>query len=133
MSLRPAGAARSRSTLRAPAAKANGSPSCTDARYIPDVDESGTVRGFYVLATDITELRDSYAQVRAWLSGSRSFERMKRRSIARSLHEGIAQDLFAAKLTLEHLKGSRTRWRARGWPILAMHRFVHAIGARARR
>ena len=98
--------------------KANGSPSCTDARYIPDVDESGTVRGFYVLATDITELRDSYAQVRALAQRLEVVREDERRSIARSLHEGIAQDLFAAKLTLEHLKARAPDGAARGWADL---------------
>jgi len=98
--------------------KANGSPSCTDARYIPDIDESGTVRGFYVLVTDITELRDSYAQVRALAQRLEVVREDERRSIARSLHEGIAQDLFAAKLTLEHLKAHASDGAAQGWADL---------------
>ena len=98
--------------------KADGSPSCTDVRYIPDLDESGTVRGFYVLATDITELRDSYAQVRALAQRLEVIREDERRSIARSLHEGIAQDLFAAKLTLEHLRAHAPDGAAQGWADL---------------
>jgi PAS domain S-box-containing protein len=98
--------------------KIDGSPSCTDARYIPDVDESGTVRGFYVLVTDITELRESYAQVRALAQRLEVVREDERRSIARSLHEGIAQDLFAAKLTLEHLKAHAPDGAVPGWTDL---------------
>jgi hypothetical protein len=63
----------------------DGSPSCTDARYIPDVGEGGTVRGFYALATDITELRDSYARSRALAQRLEVVREDERRRIARSL------------------------------------------------
>jgi diguanylate cyclase (GGDEF)-like protein/PAS domain S-box-containing protein len=36
---------------------ANGTPSTTEIRYLPDTDASGNTRGFYVLCTDITAMR----------------------------------------------------------------------------
>ncbi len=98
--------------------KIDGSLSCTDVRYVPDVEDSGVVRGFYVLSTDITELRESYAQVRALAQRLEVVREDERRSIARSLHEGIAQDLFAAKLTLEHLKARASEGDVQGWTDL---------------
>lgn len=42
--------------------KADGSAGYTLARYIPDV-ENGTVRGFYVLVSDVTELKNTQAEL----------------------------------------------------------------------
>ena len=39
--------------------KFDGTPAFTDARYLPDVNEEGKVRGFYVLETDVTALREA--------------------------------------------------------------------------
>lgn len=86
--------------------KPDGSIAYSEVRYIPDVDEGGAVRGFHVLATDITALRDSYARVRAFAQRLEMARDSERQSLARALHEGIAQDLFAAKLTLDHLKAN---------------------------
>lgn len=36
--------------------KADGTPTHTEGQYLPDRDETGAVRGFYVLVTDISEL-----------------------------------------------------------------------------
>jgi diguanylate cyclase (GGDEF)-like protein/PAS domain S-box-containing protein len=41
------------------ALSANGTASVADTRYIPDTDEWGAVRGFYVFAMDITPLRQA--------------------------------------------------------------------------
>ena len=37
----------------------DGTEGYLDTRYLPDIDDAGVVRGFYVLATDITELHDA--------------------------------------------------------------------------
>jgi diguanylate cyclase (GGDEF)-like protein/PAS domain S-box-containing protein len=44
--------------------KADGSIGFTWANYIPDIDESGNVLGFYVLVTDITQLRKSESDLK---------------------------------------------------------------------
>jgi diguanylate cyclase len=36
---------------------ANGTPATIETRYLPDTDQSGNTRGFYVLSTDITAMR----------------------------------------------------------------------------
>jgi diguanylate cyclase (GGDEF)-like protein/PAS domain S-box-containing protein len=45
--------------------RADGQFSTLDVRYIPDADDTGYVRGFFVLATDITALRDVQHQLEA--------------------------------------------------------------------
>ncbi len=45
--------------------KADGSVSFTEARYIPDLDESGEIRGFYVFVADITRLRAAHSEMEA--------------------------------------------------------------------
>jgi PAS domain S-box-containing protein len=82
----------------------DGSHGHTDARYVPDFDASGNVRGFYVLVADITELHASYARIRALVQRLESVREEERRSVAHVLHEGISQDLFAARLTIGHLE-----------------------------
>ena len=44
--------------------KADGSIGFTWANYIPDMDESGNVLGFYVLVTDITELKKNESDLK---------------------------------------------------------------------
>jgi PAS domain S-box-containing protein len=39
--------------------KADGSIGYSDARYLPDRDSNGTVRGFYVLVTDVSSLQEA--------------------------------------------------------------------------
>jgi PAS domain S-box-containing protein len=84
--------------------KADGSVGYTDARYIPDLDEAGNVRGFFVLVSDITELHQAYSRVRELAQRLESAREEERRAVALTLHEGIAQDLFASTLALKHLK-----------------------------
>jgi diguanylate cyclase (GGDEF)-like protein/PAS domain S-box-containing protein len=45
--------------------RADGSISFTEARYIPDMDESGEIRGFYAYVADITRLRAAHAELEA--------------------------------------------------------------------
>lgn len=45
--------------------RADGSVSITDVRYVPDVSETGEVRGFYALVTDVTALRQALLDLEA--------------------------------------------------------------------
>jgi diguanylate cyclase (GGDEF)-like protein/PAS domain S-box-containing protein len=44
--------------------KADGSISFVWANYIPDIDEAGSVLGFYILVTDITQLKKSQTELK---------------------------------------------------------------------
>lgn len=89
--------------------KADGSIGHTDAHYIPDRDEDGRVRGFFVLVNDVTELRQAYARVRELARRLESAREDERRLVANTLHEGIAQDLFGCTLALDYLKSKMER------------------------
>lgn len=80
--------------------KADGTPGIVDVQYIPDVDAAGSVRGFFVLVTEVTVLHDSFARNRELVTRLEAVREEERRAIAQTLHEGIAQDLFAIKLAL---------------------------------
>jgi len=80
--------------------KTDGSPHILDVRYIPDVDAVVGVRGFFVLATEITELRDAYGRIRALAQRLEAVYEDERRTLANVLHESVAQDLYAARLRL---------------------------------
>jgi len=71
--------------------------------FVPKLRE-GEVQGLYALATDVTELRQSYQRIRDLAQRVEMVREEERRSIAHTLHEGIAQDLFAVKLGLDHLR-----------------------------
>jgi diguanylate cyclase (GGDEF)-like protein/PAS domain S-box-containing protein len=45
--------------------RAEGNVSITDVRYVPDFGESGEVRGFYALVTDVTALRQALVDLEA--------------------------------------------------------------------
>jgi PAS domain S-box-containing protein len=87
----------------------DGSVRHSQIEYLPRwVD--GKVDGFYVLATDVTELRRSQERISELAQRLAASHEDERRTAAITLHEGIAQDLFAAKLALAHLE-SQTRGR----------------------
>ena len=83
--------------------RVDGSARHTHAQYVPHV-RSGEVLGTYVLATDITELHDSRERVRALAQRLESVREEERKALALLLHEGIAQDLFVTKLSVDCLK-----------------------------
>ena len=80
----------------------------TQVKYAP-LKQQGKVVGLYALATDITDLRASYQKIRDLAQRLESIREQERRSIAQALHEGIAQELFAMRLGLEHLKSMALR------------------------
>ena len=71
----------------------------------------GNVVGLYALATDVTALRESYRRIRELAQRLETVREDERRSLAQVLHEGIAQDLFAMMLGLDHLR-AQARGRA---------------------
>jgi PAS domain S-box-containing protein len=71
--------------------------------YIPK-RRGDTIVGLYSLAIDVTELRGTYEKIRALAQRLEQVREQERRSISQILHEGLAQDLFAMKLGIEHLQ-----------------------------
>ncbi len=92
--------------------KADGTEGMADAHYLPDVDPAGVVRGFFVLVTDITALHEAYARNRELNRRLTEVREEERRAIAMTLHEGIAQDLFAMKLRLGQMEKEQADSRA---------------------
>jgi PAS domain S-box-containing protein len=68
----------------------------------------GKPAGFYALATDVTDLRESYRRIRELAQRLETVREEERCSIAQELHEGIAQNLFAMKLNLDRLRPQST-------------------------
>jgi PAS domain S-box-containing protein len=83
--------------------QADGSKRYSYVAYIPKRQE-GVVVGLYVFATDVTEVRNSYQRIRDLVQRLETIREDERRSVARVLHEGIAQDLFALKLRVDHIQ-----------------------------
>jgi PAS domain S-box-containing protein len=83
--------------------QADGSLRYSYVAHIPKRQE-GVVVGLYVFATDVTELRNSYQRIRELVQRLETVREDERRSVAKDLHEGVAQDLFALKLRVEHIQ-----------------------------
>lgn len=79
----------------------NGSPQCfqrtlvkpsgqsghTLARYIPDIDDMGCVNGMYVLVTDVTDLKETEAQLRLARDEAIQASKVKAEFLANMSHE----------------------------------------------
>ena len=89
--------------------KPGGARGFVDASYVPDVDETGKVRGFFVLVADVTPLRESFDRVRELAQRIETVREEERRSAALLLHEGVAQDLYAARLALDLVESASNR------------------------
>ncbi|MGB6308248.1 MAG: PAS domain-containing protein [Steroidobacteraceae bacterium] len=76
---------------------------CTHDDYVPEIKE-GAVVGLYALSVDITDLRRSHEKICNLTRRLESVREEERRAVAVTLHDGIAQDLFAMKLGLNHLE-----------------------------
>jgi PAS domain S-box-containing protein len=68
----------------------------------------GKPAGLYALATDVTDLRESYRRIRELAQRLETVREEERCSIAQELHEGIAQNLFVMKLNLDRLRPQST-------------------------
>lgn len=111
---------------------ADGTPHIVDVQYIPDVDAANVTRGFFVLVTDITELHASFTRNRELTRRLESVREDERRNIARTLHEGIAQDLFAIKLSLDRLQHDADNSVAVRTAVKALHPVIEKCMADAR-
>ncbi len=78
------------------------------AFYIPE-RRTGEVVGLYTLAFDVTELRESHERIRQLAQRLESVREEERRKVAITLHDGIAQDLFAMKLGIDNLISQNRR------------------------
>ena len=81
----------------------DGSMRYSHVEFVPRRND-GEVIGLYALATDVTELRESYHRIRELAQRLETIREDERRSIAQVLHEGIAQDLFAIFLGVDRLR-----------------------------
>jgi PAS domain S-box-containing protein len=80
----------------------DGSTRYSQVEYVPASADSGEA-GFYSLAVDITEQEQSHERIRHLVQRMATVREDERRVIAQTLHEGIAQELFAVKLGLANL------------------------------
>jgi PAS domain S-box-containing protein len=82
-----------------------------EVTYVPYLDARGAVTGVYEMSYDVTELRESHARIRELAERLASVREDERRAVAVRLHEGLAQELYAAHLSLQELErdgGERT-------------------------
>jgi PAS domain S-box-containing protein len=85
----------------------DGSRRYSQVKCVPNIKD-GHVIALYVLGTDVTELRESHQRIRQLAQRLETVREDERQAIAQVLHEGIAQDLFATKLGLDHLRAQAT-------------------------
>jgi len=71
--------------------------------YVAEIKD-GAVVGLYAVTTDTTALRKSHEQIRELAQRLETVREEERRKVAVILHDGIAQDLFAMKLGLNHIE-----------------------------
>jgi PAS domain S-box-containing protein len=75
-----------------------------EVTYLPYRTASGEVVGYYGIGYDVTELRESHARIRELAGRLATVREDERRAVAVRLHEGVAQELYAAHLNLEELE-----------------------------
>lgn len=80
----------------------DGSTRLSQVSYIPEIID-GQVVGLFALGIDVTDVRESYRRIQDLSQRLESVRETERRAVALQLHEGIAQDLFAARLGLNEL------------------------------
>jgi signal transduction histidine kinase len=74
---------------------------------VPEIKE-GAVVGLFMLDADVSEIREAHERIRSLVQRVEAVREEERRDLAVTLHDGIAQDLFAIKLSITHL-GQRLR------------------------
>lgn len=83
--------------------QADGSIRYSQVSFVPML-RNGAVGGIYVLAVDITELRESRERIRQLALRLDRVREDERRQLALVLHEGLAQDLALASVRLARLE-----------------------------
>ena len=69
------------------AVSANGVRICTDIELLPELDEAGTLRGYYVLATDVSHRKAGEEELRAAKEAAENADKTKSRFLASMSHE----------------------------------------------
>jgi PAS domain S-box-containing protein len=82
-----------------------------EVSYMPYRDTSGAIAGVYGMGYDVTELRESHARIRELAERLATVREDERRAVAVTLHERVAQELYAAQLNLKALE-RKTRGRS---------------------
>jgi two-component system, NarL family, sensor histidine kinase UhpB len=75
-----------------------------EVSYVPYRDTSGAIVGVYGMGYDVTELRESHARIRELAERLATVREDERRAVAVTLHESVAQELYAAQLNLKALE-----------------------------
>jgi PAS domain S-box-containing protein len=75
-----------------------------EVTYVPYRSASGEVVGYYGIGYDVTELHESHERIRELAGRLATVREDERRAVAVRLHEGVAQELYAAHLNLEELE-----------------------------
>jgi PAS domain S-box-containing protein len=75
-----------------------------EVSYVPYRDTSGAIVGVYGMGYDVTELRESHARIRELAERLATVREDERRAVAVTLHERVAQELYAAQLSLKALE-----------------------------
>ena len=75
-----------------------------EVSYMPYRDTSGAIVGVYGMGYDVTEVRESHARIRELAERLAMVRDDERRAVAVTLHEGVAQELYAAQLSLKALE-----------------------------
>jgi PAS domain S-box-containing protein len=75
-----------------------------EVSYVPYRDASAAVIGVFGMGYDVTELRESHARIRELAERLATVREDERRAVAVTLHERVAQELYAAQLSLRALE-----------------------------
>lgn len=97
-------------------------PRVRQLTFTPYADADGRIVGVIALGYDVTELEQSRARFREAVERLATVRESERHEIAIALHEGPAQDLYAARLGVERLRNA-----ARSAGDVAALNDIHAI------
>lgn len=101
-------------------------PGWLQVRATPLAGEPGRGGVLYTF-TDVTELASSRERIRALAQRIESVREEERASLARTLHEGLAQELFAAKLCVARLRLPGTPGEVRDRDIAELDELTHRV------